>query len=205
MDRDCSVVRFREVILNYVEEVFDNFLWRIRAIDEEEIVVRNASVLEMRPIILDIVQSYYLGHSNVVENVYVLSRMLSVTMLGIPVLDRSHKSYKLSRDDPVEVSVLDSLVVLILLDIEGSEVIPSKPHGVFESLQAMENCAIVEALTLRGIPIVSENWMVLLELRVSVLCLHLEYDDHECSHKECSVDNLVSRILRGAVVENLIL
>ena len=46
--------------------------------------------------------------------------------------------------------------------------------------------------------------MVRLELRVCILRLHFEYDDHECAHEESAVDQLVSGILRGAVVENLI-
>ena len=44
--------------------------------------------------------------------------------------------------------------------------------------------------------------MVRLELGIRVLGLHLENDDHEGAHEEGTIHDSVSRISRGAIVED---
>ena len=61
--------------------------------------------------------------------------MLAITMSGISVLDWSHESSELTWDDPVEISVFNSLVVLILFDVEASEIVPAKLDSILEPLQ----------------------------------------------------------------------
>jgi len=204
MYRNCSMVRLRKVIFYNIKELVHYLLGWVRPIDKEEIVVRNSSVYKMRPIVFLVVESYHLRHADVVKNVDVFSRMLPIPMLSIPVFNWTHESHELTRDDPIQVTIFHALVVLVLFDIEGPEVIPSEADCVLEALQAVEEGAVVEALTFGGVSVMSENWVVRLELRVCVLRLHFEYNDHKCSHEEGAVDEFVSGILRGAVVENLI-
>lgn len=159
----------------------------------------------MHPIILDIVESYDLGDANVVEHVDVLVRVLAVPVLRVAVLNWAHEGHELARDDPVEVSVLNTLIVLVLLHVERAEVVPSEAHSILKSLQAVKQSAIVEALTLGRVSVVAEKRVVWLELGVGVLRLHFEDDDHEGAHQEGTIHDLVSRVRRGAVVEDPIL
>jgi predicted acyltransferase len=56
------------------------------------------------------------------------------------MLNWTHESYKL-------YSISYSLIVFILLDIECSEIIPSKSYSILKTLQNMEQSAIVKAVT----------------------------------------------------------
>lgn len=73
--------------------------------------------------------------------------MLSVSMLCVLLFNWTHEGNKLAWNNPIEITILHTLIVLILFNIEGPEVIPSKSHGKLKSLQTMEERAIVEALT----------------------------------------------------------
>ena len=119
--------------------------------------------------------------------------MVPISLTLVPIFDWAHECYKLSGDDPVEVAILDSFEVLVFLDIECSEVIPSESYGILQSLQTLQKCAVVETLTLGGISVMFEQAVVRLELFVGSLCGHLEDDDHEGSHKESSIYHFVSR------------
>lgn len=50
-----------------------------------------------------------------------------------------------------------------------------------------------------------QNWVVGLKLSKGILCLHFKYNDHESAHQEGTIDNFVSRISRGAIVEYFII
>lgn len=82
--------------------------------------------------------------------------MVPISLSLVPIFNWSHESSKLSWDNPVKVAILDSFVVLVFLDIECTEVVPSEPHGILQSLQTLQKCAVVEALTLGSISVMSE-------------------------------------------------
>lgn len=127
--------------------------------------------------------------------------MMSVSLALVSVLNWAHESDELAWDDPVEVTVFDSLVILVLLDVEGAEVVPAKSHGVLEALEAVEKRAVIEALPLGGISVVLEEAVIWLELLIGCLCGHLEDDDHESSHQESAIGHFVPRSIGAAVVE----
>ena len=54
----------------------------------------------------------------------------------------------------------------------------------------MENCTFIEAITFAGVSEGLEVWLVDLELFESLLCVHLENDDHKGAHEEASVRDL---------------
>jgi hypothetical protein len=60
--------------------------------------------------------------------------VMAVSLISVTLLDRSHKGHELAGDDPVGVSILNTLKVLILFDIEGFEVIPLEVDSILESL-----------------------------------------------------------------------
>ena len=81
---------------------------------------------------------------------------MPISVVTVSILNRSHEGNELAGDDPVEVTVLDSFIILILFHIESTEVIPTKPDGILEALQDMQQSAIVEAVTFGGITVMFE-------------------------------------------------
>lgn len=148
MNGNRTVVRLSKMIFHNAKEVLHNFVRRIRPIDKEEIIMRDSSIDKMLPFVLDIVESYNLVHSYVIEYVNVLPRMLSVPVLSIPIFDRSHERHELAWNNPVQISIFNTFVVFVFFDIKGPEIIPSEAHGVLKPLEAMQQGAVVEALTL---------------------------------------------------------
>ena len=138
MNSNCSMVWLLEVLLNNLKEFSDDLIWWSRSINEEKILMRDTSVFEMLFIILLLVESNYFGYVNAFKDISVFIWVMTVPLPLVSVLDWSHEGDKLSWDDPVEVSILNSLVVLVLLDIECPEVIPAKSYSVFKSLEAVE-------------------------------------------------------------------
>lgn len=56
--------------------------------------------------------------------------MMAISLICVPLLNRSHEGHELTWDNPVDISVLDTLKVLILLDVEGFKVIPFKVYSM---------------------------------------------------------------------------
>ena len=173
MNCNCTVTWLSEMWLDNLEELIYNLLRWIGTIYEEEVIVRDASINEMRSIIFDIIEADHLIYTYVIENINILFRMLAVPVLGVPILYRTHKCYEFTWNDPVEVAVLDAFVVFIFFDIECPEVVPTKSYGVLETLQTMEKCAIIETFSLRCISVVTENWLIRLKLGPCIFGFHL--------------------------------
>lgn len=148
------MIRLRKVLLNNVKKLFNNFIWRCRSVNEEKVIVRDALVLEVLFVIFYFVQSYNFGHPNIFKYFYVLVRMLAVPMLGVSVFDWAHEGDELAGNDPVEVTILNTFVILVLFNVESAEVIPPKTNGAFQALQHMKQRAIIEAVALGGISVV---------------------------------------------------
>ena len=52
---------------------------------------------------------------------------------------RRAEGHKFSRNNPINIAVLDFFVVLILSDVKFSIVEPIEPDGVLESPEAVQN------------------------------------------------------------------
>ena len=205
MDGNCAVVVPLKVVIDNSEEVAHDVLGRRRPVNEEQIVVGNTSIFEMHFVIFLLIESDDLADSNVLEYFNIFIWVMSISVMSISVLNWSHEGSELAWDDPVEVTILNSLIVLILLHVERAEVIPAESDGILETLQDMKQSAIVEACTLGCITIRLENRMIWCESVISLFCSHLQDDYHECAHQEGTVDHFVAWILRGAIVENPVL
>ena len=90
----------------------------------------NILVLECLLVVLFFVESDDPIHSNILEDAAVLAWMVTIFVSSITLLYRTHECYKLTWHNPVEISVFDFLIVLILFDVETFEVVPSKSYGV---------------------------------------------------------------------------
>ena len=153
-------------------------------------------------IIFFFIKSDYPRHIDIVENVTVLVWMLSILVSGVSLFDWAHESDELSWNDPVKITVFNSLVVLVLFHVESFEVVPTEFYCVLEPLEHLEERAVVEAVTFGGVSVVFEELVVRLELLVGVVGRHLQNDDHEGAHQEGSVHHLGAWLRRGAVVEH---
>ena len=112
-----------------------------------------------------------------------------------------------SRQDPIEVAVLDLFEVLVLLDVKGSVVVPAEGDGKLQALEAVQVDAFVRACSHRGVSIGQELVLVGFESCPGIVSCLLQDNDHECAHEEgrvgllgvverCVVVNLVGLILR---------
>ena len=104
-------------------------------------------------IILLLVESDDLVDSNVLEDFNIFVWMMPVSVMGVPVFNRAHEGSELVGDDPAEVTILNSLIILILLHVECTEVVPAKSDCVLEPLKDVKQCAIVKAASFGGITV----------------------------------------------------
>lgn len=64
---------------------------------------------------------------------------------------------------------------------------------MFKTLKSMKESATIIAVTFGGVSEVLEVCLVWFEDIICLLSAHLEDDNHECSHQECSIHHLVAR------------
>ena len=56
--------------------------------------------------------------------------MMTISLVLVSLVDRAHESHEFARNDPVHVSVLDSLMELVFFDVESFEFVPVELNGV---------------------------------------------------------------------------
>ena len=133
------------------------------------------------------------------EYIYIAGSSMPISVDAVTLINWSHEGYELARDDPIEVTILNFLVVLIFFSIECLEIIPSKTKCFLESLKTMKHCAFVKAVTLASISETFETWLVEFELSISNFCVHFEDYNHEGTHEKASICDL-GGVSAGTVV-----
>mgnify|MGYP001610675500 CR=1 FL=1 len=113
--------------------------------------MRDPLLQELFPFVFGLVESYDSFYVPLSEYLAVLLRGEARPLPGLPAVDGPHKGGELARDDPVDVPVVHALVVLVLLHIEGLEVVPLVLDALLQALQAVQDRALVVALALGGI------------------------------------------------------
>ena len=78
---------------------------------------------------------------------------MAISLVLISLVDRPHESHEPARNNPVHISVFDSLMELVLFDVEGLEFVPLKLDGVLNTLQHLEEGALVAAVALGRVSI----------------------------------------------------
>jgi hypothetical protein len=134
MDCDSPRVWLSKVSINDVHEVVYDVIRRCRTIDKEKVIVVNLLLQKEPFVVLLLIESYNSIDTHLLEDIAVFLRMMSESLICITFLDRTHKRHEPSGDDPVEVSILDSFVMLVLLDVECPEVIPLVLYCKLEAL-----------------------------------------------------------------------
>lgn len=97
----------------------------------------NTLVGEMFLIVFLLIESNDSLDTELLENWSVFIGMVTISLILISLLDRTHKGHEFSRYNPVEIAVFDSLKMLVLLNVESLEVIPAKLQGILQALKAL--------------------------------------------------------------------
>lgn len=153
MDRDSSGIWVFKMIVTHFHKLLHNIIRRCGSIDEEQIIVSDVFISEEFLVVSLFIESNYSFDVELLKNVDIFVRMMTISLIDISFLDRPHKCHKFPWDNPVEVAILDTLVLLILLDVEGFKLIPAELDGILEALQTLEHCAFVEAIAFTGISV----------------------------------------------------
>ena len=161
----------------------------------------NSFIGEVLLIVFFFIKSYYALDIKLLENIDVLCWMMTISLISVSFFDWSHKGHELSRDDPIEITVFNSLISFILFHIESLEIVPAEFHCVLKALKTLKEGALVEAVSFGSIPIWLEKVMIRLEHFIGMFSGNFENDYTERGHQEGAVHHFV-RFLRGAVVED---
>jgi len=113
---------------------------------------------EFRLIVLRIIQTYDTRHTKMTKNLQIVFWCIPMSILTLVRVNRSHKSYKLVGNNPVEISILHLLIVLILFVIKCVQIVPSMAYRLLQPLQTVKHSALVRALTVASI---SEGFQLL--------------------------------------------
>ena len=190
VDGDSACVGVLEVLLTGVHELVNDELGWGRSIGEDHVIMGDALAEEGCAIVFGFVQADNPADIQVFEDVDITGGGVAIAMHGVPHIDRSHEGQELAGDDPVEVAVLDLLIMLVLSRIERLEVIPSELHGPLEALEAVHDGALVLAGAPTRIPIRMQVRLVALEQAEGLMGIYLENHDHKGTHKVGRVRDL---------------
>jgi len=199
MDRHGS-----RLVLGNQEELPDDALRWCAAVNEEQVGVLHPILNKSHPIVLRFVESNNSGHVEVAKHLQVVFRSVATSLELVDVVQGSHECDELAGNDPVEVTVLDFLVVLVLLVVKIFEAVPAELDGVLQALQAVLDGAGVGAVERVGS--VSERHkliMVWLKQLPDGTGLDLQHDNHKCAHQEGGIGLLIKLV--GTVMKQLVI
>lgn len=139
---------------------------------------------ELSTIVFRFIESYNSLNVPLLENLAVLIRSKARPLPRFSAINRTHKGSELARNDPIYVSIVYSFIILVFLDIKCLEIVPLEPDTVFESLQAVKDCALVVTVTLGSIAEGDKLIVISPESVKSFLRRALQHDYHEGTHEE---------------------
>ena len=117
------------IVANF-HKLLHDIIRRRGSIDEEQIVVGYVFFSKEFLVVSLFVESNNSFNVELLKYIDIFVRMVSISLIDISFLNWSHKSHEFAWNNPVEVSILDTLILLVLLNVEGLEVIPLKLDGI---------------------------------------------------------------------------
>ena len=194
MNGDSSWIGLWEMSITNVEEIFNNIFRRVWTIYEKELVVSYSLSQKLATVVFCLIQSDNSLDIPLFEDITVLIRSKARSLSWLSAIYRAHKRREFPRNDPIDISVLNALVVLVLLDIEGLKIVPLLLDTVLETLQAMKNCALVVAFSLGGIAEWDELSMIGPECVICFLWWNFQHNNHERAHEESSISQFIGSV-----------
>jgi len=153
MDGDSTLFVFGDL-----EEVLDDLVTRSRTIQEVEISVLDAVFLESFTVVLLVVKSYDHSNTELLEDWDVIFRSeTSVTVSVSRLVTGTTESDELSWNDPVEITVLDLLIELVVSEVESLDVEPLELDGIFKTSKTVQDTTSVGRVGITGVSVLSER------------------------------------------------
>lgn len=151
-------------------------------------------------VIFGFIESDHTCHVEMLENLKIVLGRVASSLEFTNIVEWAHKRNKFVRYDPVQVTVLDLLIILVLLVVKFPELVPAEANCILETLQAVQDRARVTALEgVRGIT----EWLKLIVIWFKELpgglSLDLQDDNHESAHEKRTVCHLI--IFVAAIME----
>lgn len=179
------------MFVNFEHEFVDNVIrWR-GPVQEEEVMMFDPLLCEEFVPILSLIKSDHEVYSLLLEYLDVLCRVFAEPLLCVRLLDGPHEGHELARNDPVKVAVLDLLVVLVVLRLERVVSVPPELDGILQSLQTLEQRALVVAVPLAGVSVRLEVRDVVLEVGMGLFSSLAVENDQVATHEEGTVHHLI--------------
>ena len=113
----------------------------------------NLIICKILLIVSFLIKSNYSFNVKLFKDFNVFFGMVPVPLPGISFFYRSHESHEFAGNDPIDISILYSLVVLVLLHVKGPEIVPLEFNCVFQALEALQERTIVETVSFAGVSI----------------------------------------------------
>ena len=122
--------------------------------------------------------------------------------ISVSCIQRARKGNELSWNDPIQVSILNLLEVLIFLNIELAIVVPSESYSKLEALEAVQVCATISTIAHCRVTVWNEFVVVRAESLPGIVGGLMEDNNHEGTHEECRVRLFC--IVKRSIMINLI-
>lgn len=126
--------------------------------------------------------------------------MSILTSLTWHSVHRTHEGKELPWDYPVQVAVLDFLIMLVFLHIEGVIVVPALLDAELKTFNAVLHSALIEALTFACIAVSPQKASVGCELLHGFSSTFAQDHDHEGRDQESAIRHLDTVVVRTCVV-----
>lgn len=88
----------------------------------------NPALGELGSVVLGLVQAHYMRDAKVTEHLHIIFWRVSSAVCS-DLVYRTHKSDEFPWYNPIEITILNLFIVLILLIVKLSEVIPAMADG----------------------------------------------------------------------------
>ena len=124
-----------------VQELLQDGVWGCGAVNEEQVLVVEARICEALAVVDLLVESD--NTSDVVESEVRkvrLGRVQGVAVLYLGLSMRATESQKFLRNEPVEITILNLLVVFVLVMVEVVEIEEARFVGFVHSFEAVQDC-----------------------------------------------------------------
>lgn len=129
---------------------------------------------------------------------------MTISLIGISFINWTHKSHKFAWNNPIYITIFYSFIKFIFFDVKCSKIIPLKFQSIFNTLKALQKCAIIKTITFGGISIRFEKLLVRSEHVVCLLGRTFQDYYHKASHQKCSINHFIW-FIRCAIMEYSIL
>lgn len=134
-------------------------------------------------VVFSFVQADDLADAEVFKDINVAGSSVAIAMHGVARVNGTHESKELAWDDPIKITVLHLLVMLVLTGVECLEIVPSEFDSVLETFKAVQDGAFVLAGATAGISVRVQVGLVLLEMSEGLMGVHLENHNHKGAHQ----------------------